>query len=150
MKAKNKLVVRNISIKKRSQNCVVLIKKRHFKGEKHIAPMDFAEYYRKSDVSQKSKAYYRRFLQNGLNERCCLLVQVDEMCNMWSLLVIVYWSRDEGDIRWSKFLLESSLEYPSTYYLLLSIFKGQASSRKRYNYRESLILQYGWNWSALI
>ena len=28
------------------------------KGEKHIAPLDFAEYLRKSDVSENSKFYY--------------------------------------------------------------------------------------------
>ena len=48
---------------------VVLIRKRHVKGGKHIAPMDFAEYLRKPDVSEKSKVYYGRFLRNGLYER---------------------------------------------------------------------------------
>ena len=31
--------------------------------------MDFAEYLRKSDVSENSKIYYGRFLRNGLHER---------------------------------------------------------------------------------
>ena len=35
-----------------------LIKERHTKGEKHIAPMDFEENLRKSDVSENSKVYY--------------------------------------------------------------------------------------------
>ena len=47
----------------------VLIKKRYIKGEKHITPMDFAEHLRKSDVSEKRKVYYGRFLRNGLHER---------------------------------------------------------------------------------
>ena len=34
------------------------------KGEKHIAPMDFGEYPRKSDVSENNKFYYGRFLRN--------------------------------------------------------------------------------------
>ena len=29
-----------------------LTRKRHIKGAKHIVPMDFAEYLRKSDVSE--------------------------------------------------------------------------------------------------
>ena len=47
---------------------VVLIRKRHVKGGKHIAPMDFAEYLRKSDVSENSKVYYGRFLRNRLSK----------------------------------------------------------------------------------
>ena len=48
---------------------LLLIRKRHIKGGKHIAPMDFAEYLRKSDVSENGKVYYGRFLRNGLHER---------------------------------------------------------------------------------
>ena len=33
----------------------VLIQKKHIKGEKHIAPMNFPEHIRKSDVSENSK-----------------------------------------------------------------------------------------------
>ena len=40
-----------------------MIRKRHIKGEKHIALKDFAEYLRKSDVSENSKGYYGRFLR---------------------------------------------------------------------------------------
>ena len=49
-------------------------KQRHVKGEKHIAPMDFAEYLRKSDVSENSeKVYYGRFLRNELHKGYCYI-----------------------------------------------------------------------------
>ena len=64
LKAKNELVVRSMEIKEEAKNVMILVKKRHIKGEKHIAPMDFGEYLRKSDVSENSKFYYRRFLRN--------------------------------------------------------------------------------------
>ena len=50
-----------------------LLKKRHIKGEKHNAPMDFAEYLRRSDVSENSKVYDDRFLRNGLHDRSCYI-----------------------------------------------------------------------------
>ena len=51
--------------KKTNEKCYDLIfKKRHIKGEKHIAQTDFAKYLRKSDVSENSKVNYARFLQN--------------------------------------------------------------------------------------
>ena len=53
-----------MEIKEEAKNVMILVKKRHIKGEKHIAPMDFGEYPRKSDVSENSKFYYRRFLRN--------------------------------------------------------------------------------------
>ena len=65
---------------------LLLIRKRHIKGGKHIAPMDFAEYLRKSDVSENSKVYYGRFLRNALHERHCYIsksrwnVQELEVC----------------------------------------------------------------------
>ena len=34
----------SFEVKRRSEKCYVLIRKRHIKGGKHIAPMDFAEY----------------------------------------------------------------------------------------------------------
>ena len=37
--------------------------------EKHIVLINFAEYLRKSDVSENSQVYYRRFLRNGIHER---------------------------------------------------------------------------------
>ena len=52
---------------------LLLIRKRHIKGGKHIAPMDFAEYLRKSDVSEKSKVYMTGIV---------ILVKVDEMYNI--------------------------------------------------------------------
>ena len=33
-------------------------KKRHMKGEKQISAMDFTEFLKKSNVSQKSNVYY--------------------------------------------------------------------------------------------
>ena len=41
--------------------------------EKHTAPIDFAEYLRKPDVSDNSKVYYGRFLQIELHERHCYI-----------------------------------------------------------------------------
>ena len=52
------------------------------KGRNPIAPMDFAEYLRKSDVSDNSKVYYDRFLPNGLHESI-VIVKADEMYNIW-------------------------------------------------------------------
>ena len=50
---------------------------------KHIAPMDFAEYLRKSDVSENSKVCYGLFYQNELQESLVVIsVKVDEMYNM--------------------------------------------------------------------
>ena len=48
-------------------------KKRHVKGEKHIAPIDFAENLKKSDVSKNSKVYYGQFLRNRLHEWRCYI-----------------------------------------------------------------------------
>ena len=56
------------------------------KGEKHIAPMDFAECFRKPDVSENSKVFYDRFLRNR-----------NDMYNILKILPATgYWSRDEG------------------------------------------------------
>ena len=56
-------------------------------GEKHIVPMDFAEYLRKSHVAEEnSKVYYGRFLRNRLHDRYCNIsksrsdVQYLEVC----------------------------------------------------------------------
>lgn len=43
------------------------------KGEKHIAPTDFAEHLKKSYVSENRKVYYGPFLQNGLHEKYCYI-----------------------------------------------------------------------------
>ena len=63
---------RSIEIKEQERNAV-LMRKRQIKGRKHIAPADFAEYLRKSDVSENGKVYYGRSLQNGLYERHCYI-----------------------------------------------------------------------------
>ena len=60
-----------------------LIRKRHIKGGKHIASMDFAEHLRKSDVSEK-------FIIGNFYE-------MDFMKDTWNLLATVYWSRDTRD-----------------------------------------------------
>ena len=52
------------------------------KEEKDIAPMDFAEYLRKSGVSGNTKIYW--------HERCCYISQSK------SLLVTGFWSRHGG------------------------------------------------------
>ena len=49
------------------------MRKIDIKGGKHSVPMDFAEYLRKSDVSEIGKVYYGRFLPNGLHERHCYI-----------------------------------------------------------------------------
>ena len=108
MKTKNKLIVQSIAIKEEAKNV--------------ITPMNFAEHLRKSDVSENSKVYYGRFLQNGLDEGIAILVQllgVDRYTISWSLLANVYWSRDEDGIGWSKFLLEPAFECPYVYYASL-------------------------------
>ena len=67
---KKKQIVRSKhNNKRRSKKCYVMILKRLIKGEKYITPMDSAERLRKSDLSENSKVYYGRLLQNGLHER---------------------------------------------------------------------------------
>ena len=55
-------------VKRRNEKFYVLIRKRDFKGGKQIAPIDFAEFLRKSDVSKNGGVYYGQFLRNGLHE----------------------------------------------------------------------------------
>ena len=50
---------------------MIWLAERYTEGRNPIAPMDFAEYLRKSGVSDNSKVYYDRFLPNGLHERHC-------------------------------------------------------------------------------
>ena len=46
-----------------------------------------------------------------------MLVKVDELCNILkSLLGTAYGSRDDVGIGWSKFMLESALQYSCVYY----------------------------------
>ena len=52
-----------------------LIIKIQIKGEKHIAVMGFAEYLKKSDVTENSKVYYGRFRGNGLHLKILLYRQ---------------------------------------------------------------------------
>ena len=59
-----------------------LIKKRHIKGEKHIAPMDFAEHLRKSDVSENKKVFMVDFHGIDFIKGIVILVKVDEMYNI--------------------------------------------------------------------
>ena len=68
MNTKNKCAVRSIATKEEAKN-VALIKNRHIKGEIYITVMNFADYLRKSDVSENSKVYYGWFLRNGLHGR---------------------------------------------------------------------------------
>ena len=56
--------------------------KRHTSGEKYITAMDFAEHLIKSDVSENCEVYYGRFLRNGVHERYCYILKVDEMHNI--------------------------------------------------------------------
>ena len=48
-------------------------KKRRITGEKHIAPMDFAEYPRKSDFLENSKVYYGRLQRNEFYGTYCYI-----------------------------------------------------------------------------
>ena len=66
------MAVQSIEIEKEAKEVMFWFTKRHIKGENN--QMDFAEYLRKSDVSENSKFYfYGRFLQNGLHERYCYI-----------------------------------------------------------------------------
>ena len=56
--------------------------------------MDFAEYLRKSNVSDNSKVYYGRFYEMDFIKGTVIFVKVDEMI----LLTTGYWPRDEGEI----------------------------------------------------
>ena len=57
--------------------------------------MNFAEYLRKLEGSENSKVCYGRFLRNGLHERYCRLVKIDDMCKVLkSLIANRFWSRD--------------------------------------------------------
>ena len=54
-----------MEIKEEARN-VFLIRKRHIRGGKHIASMDFADYLRKSEVSESSKIYSGRAISTKL------------------------------------------------------------------------------------
>ena len=59
-----------------------MIRKRHIKGGKHTAPMNFAEYLRKSDVSENSKVYFGRFYEMDFMKDVVIIANVDEMYNI--------------------------------------------------------------------
>ena len=69
MKAKSKLGVRNREKKEEGKMLCFDLKVNIWKVKKHIAPKDFVEYLRKTDVSENREVYYGRFLGNGLHER---------------------------------------------------------------------------------
>ena len=54
--------------KKKKVENVMFYFKRDISNNKHVAPMDFAEYIRKSEGSENNEVYYGRFLRNGLLE----------------------------------------------------------------------------------
>ena len=65
------VVQRSIEIKEKVRNAMLWFKKRYDNSEEYIAPMNFAEYIKKSNVSKNSKVYYGPFIWNGLHERYC-------------------------------------------------------------------------------
>ena len=100
--------------KKRREKCYVLIfKKRHMKKEKDIAPMDFAEYLRKSEVSERRKVYW--------NERYCYISK-----SRWDVQYleksVSYWLLVE---RWGwNWMIKSfwwSLYYALLYYNIINV-----------------------------
>ena len=57
--------------------------------------MDFAEYLRKSDVSENCKVYYDQFLWNGLHEWYCYISKskwdiqyLENSANHWLLMKV--------------------------------------------------------------
>ena len=56
MQTKNELVVRSIAITEEAETAVLIKKKTHKTWKIHY--MDFAEHFRKSDVSENSKVYH--------------------------------------------------------------------------------------------
>ena len=96
-----------------------LIKKRHIKSEKYVTPMEFAEHLRKSDLLENSKFITIDSYEMDFMKVIVILVKVDKMYNILrsaGMLLVCYWSRDEDEIGWSKFLPESTLDRPYVYY----------------------------------
>ena len=58
-----------------------MIRKRHIKGGKHIALMNFAEYLKKSNVSENRKVIMANFYKMDLMKGIAILVKVDDMYN---------------------------------------------------------------------
>ena len=87
-------------------------KKRHMKGEKHIAEWILQNILENRTFHRKAKFIMADFYTLDFMEGI-ILVKTDEMYNILkSLLATRYWSRDEGGIKWSKLLLESALQCP--------------------------------------
>ena len=84
------------------------------------------------------------FYEMDYTKGIVILVKVDEMYNTWNLLATVYWSRDEGRIQWSKFLLESALECPYVYYAP-SLLMGRL-----HFVTDTAAETYKWHWSKLV
>ena len=100
--------------KKRREKCYILIfKKRHMKEEKDIAPMDFAEYLRKSEVSGHRKVYW--------NERYCYISQrrwdvqyLEKSVSHWLLVERWEWN-------WMIKLFYWSLYYALIFYKIINV-----------------------------
>ena len=56
--------------------------KRHIKGEKQIAPVDFLEHLGKSDVSENSKVYVVDIFEMNFMKGTAILLKVDETYNI--------------------------------------------------------------------
>ena len=110
--------------------------------------MDFGEYLRKSDVSENGKFYYSRFLRNWLHETRYISKSrwgVQKSANQ------VCWSKDEGGIGCSKFLLESTLECSYAYYTP-PLLKGSTwvqRSKENRNEKKKWLLARTYKWYIL-
>ena len=49
------------------------MEKRQIIDKKHIVPIDFVDYLRKSDVLENSEIYFGRFVPNRFHERYCYI-----------------------------------------------------------------------------
>ena len=112
-----------------------LIKRRHIKGEKYITPMNFAEHFRKAEVTKNSKVYYGQFQRNELHEGSAITVQllkVDEMYNILKFashcLLVKRWRWN-----WMINVFAGAYSWMSIRLLRASFIKGQALYCKRYS-----------------
>ena len=80
MKTKNKLVFQSIGIKEDAKNVMFLSKKKGI--YEHIAPMDFAEHLRKSNVSDNCDVYFVDFYEMDIMSDISILVKVYGMYNI--------------------------------------------------------------------
>ena len=79
MKTKNKLVFQSIGIKGDAKNVMFLSKKGIYEN---IAPMDFAEHLRKSNVSDNCDVYFVDFYEMDIMRDISILVKVYGMYNI--------------------------------------------------------------------